>query len=134
MTTLPASGEVLLRVIDHLVRADRSDRLDVVRAADAGHVRAERLRDLHGERADAARRAVDEDALTRSELALVAKTLQRGEARHRDRRGLLEAEVDRLRRDVVRSRGHVLGEGAAALAVDRITGPKLRHVPADRLD
>jgi hypothetical protein len=42
------------------IRADRSDHVDVPRAADPGHVRSERLRDLHGERPDAARRAVDQ--------------------------------------------------------------------------
>ena len=42
-----------------------ADGLDVPRAADAGHLRSERLRELHRERADSPRRAVDEDLLAR---------------------------------------------------------------------
>ena len=131
---LSTSREVLSRVVDHLVRAGRSDRVDVLRAADAGHVRSERLGDLYGERADASRRAVDEDLLPWSDLPLVAKSLQGGEPRHRYRRRLLEREVGRLRRELVLGSAHVLGEGAAALAEYFIARSKLRHVHADRLN
>ena len=60
---LPAPGEVLLGVVDDVVRAERADQVHVPRAAHAGHLRSERLRDLHREGAHASRRAVDQDLL-----------------------------------------------------------------------
>src|SRR2546426_5295997 len=131
---LSTSGEVLSPVVDHLIRADRSDRVDVLRAAHPGHVRSECLGDLYGERADASRSAIDEDALPRSDLSFVAKSLEGGEPRHGYRRGLLERKVGRLRRELVLGSAHVLGEGAAALAEYFIASTKLRHVLADRLN
>src|SRR5664279_1723186 len=47
---LIALGEVFLRVVDDVVGADRSDQGHLGGAAHAGHFRAERLGDLHGER------------------------------------------------------------------------------------
>ena len=44
--------EVLLRVVDHLVGAERADELDVLRVADGGDVGAEVLGELHGRRSD----------------------------------------------------------------------------------
>src|SRR5437867_2598778 len=46
---LPVTDEILAGVVHHSVRADRSDQVDVSRAADARHVRSKRLGDLHGE-------------------------------------------------------------------------------------
>ena len=67
--------------------------LDVPRAAHGGHLRAERLRDLHGERAHAAGGPVDQHLLPGLELALVTKSLERRERCDRDRRRLLERHV-----------------------------------------
>src|SRR5207245_5570808 len=58
---LPTSGEVLLGVVDDVVRAKRSGDVDVPGAADGGHLRTERLGDLDGERAHASRRTVHQD-------------------------------------------------------------------------
>ena len=95
----PALREVLPRVVDDVIRADGADHLDVPRAADAGHLGAERLGDLHGERPDAPRRAVDEHLLPRPDLAVVAKSLKRGAGGRGYGRGLLERQVARLVRD-----------------------------------
>src|SRR6266511_3046695 len=108
-----ASGEVRLRVVDDVVCSDRPDHVDVPRAADAGYLRPERLGDLHGERAHAPRRAVDQNLLARPNLALVAEPLQRGDRRQRHRRRLLEGQAGRLRRDCV-ANAHVLGESSAS--------------------
>mmetsp|Transcript_7630 Transcript_7630/g.18952 ORF Transcript_7630/g.18952 Transcript_7630/m.18952 type:complete len:216 (+) Transcript_7630:175-822(+) len=61
------SGVDALRAIvnDH-VRPEGAHHLDVLRGAHAGHVRAHRLGQLHRERADAARGAVDQHALAGS--------------------------------------------------------------------
>jgi hypothetical protein len=58
-------GEVLRRVIDHVVGPERSHELDVGAAAHGVHVRAEVLRQLHGEYAEAARRSMDENPFAR---------------------------------------------------------------------
>ena len=59
VVALSALREVLLGVVDDVVGADRADQVDVPGAGDAGHLGTERLGDLHGERAHAARRPVD---------------------------------------------------------------------------
>jgi hypothetical protein len=60
--------------------------------------------------------------------------LEGGEPRDGHDRGLLEAEVCRLGREVVLASAGVLGEGAVAPAEHLITGPEPGHLGADRLD
>src|SRR5215211_1607413 len=126
-----APGEVLTRVVDDVIGAERSREVDVPRAAHAGHLRSERPGDLHGERAHAARRAVDQHLLPRLDLPLVAEALQGGERRDGHGRRLLEREAGGLRRDSD-ANVHVLGEGSGPAAEDLVTGPELRDVLADR--
>ena len=57
---LSAAGEILASVVDHVVRTEGTDQLDVAGAAHAGDVGAQGLGDLHGERADAPRRTIDQ--------------------------------------------------------------------------
>src|SRR5205814_10299239 len=91
--TLPTLGEILLRVINDLICAERSDDVDIPRTADAGHICPERLGDLHSERAHASRRPVNQDFLPRLKLSLVTKTLQRGVGRHGNSSRLLRCYV-----------------------------------------
>src|ERR1039457_7623639 len=79
VVSLPAAGEILLGVIDHMVSADRSDHVHIPRAAHTGHGRAERFGDLHGERTYPARRTVYQDLLPRLNPSLIAKTLKGAE-------------------------------------------------------
>src|SRR5207253_1367527 len=91
---LPRRGEEILpRVVDHVVRAERPHEIDVPGAADAGDFGPEPLRDLNGEGSDAARGAVDRDPLPGLDSGLVAQTLQCGEAGDGCRRRLLERDV-----------------------------------------
>src|SRR5437660_10069747 len=131
---VPVSGEVFTCVIDDMVSADRPAHLHVPRAAHAGHFGAKRFGDLHGERTDAARGTVDQDLLTWLDLALVAKQLESSGCRYADGRGLLEREVGRLRNEMVRRSGRVLGEGARAPTEYLIAWPEAGHAIADRLD
>ena len=55
-----ALGEVLARVVDDVVGAQRADQVDVPRTAHGGDVSSECLGDLHGEAADATRGADDQ--------------------------------------------------------------------------
>jgi hypothetical protein len=75
---LPVS-EVLARVVDHVIGADRSDQVRLGRAAHAGDLGAEGLGDLHGERADASRCTDDQDLLPGLHPCLVPHGLQGGE-------------------------------------------------------
>ena len=82
-----------------MVRTERAHHLDVARAAYAGDLRAQRLRDLHRECADASRCAVDQNLVSRLKLAFVAQALQRRDPRDCDTARLFEADVRRLQHD-----------------------------------
>ncbi len=97
-------------------------------------MRAQGLRDLDRERADAAARAVDEDALSRHEMAMVAKALQRRGRRDAHRRGLREGQLLRLPHEATLERRRPLGERATAKAEDLVARPESGHVLPDRLD
>ncbi len=49
VVTLIALGEVLFRVINHVIGTERSDEVQVSRATYAGYFRAKSLGDLNGE-------------------------------------------------------------------------------------
>src|SRR5438128_581489 len=85
-----------------MVSADGANHVHVLRAADAGHLGAESLGNLHGEGTEASRRAVDQDFLARLDPPLIAKQLECGGCGYSDRRGLLEREVGRLAHEMVR--------------------------------
>jgi len=113
-----------------------SDRTRSSRARDAGHIRSERLRDLHREGPDATRGAVDQDLLPGFDLAVIPQRLQGDVTRHRDGRRLLEGEVGRLGCERIFGDGRILGEGTAELpgrTEDLVARPKPRHGPADGL-
>ena len=78
VVTVAAFGEILLSIVNDLIRADGSDHVHITRAAYAGDIRAERLGDLHRERTDTACRPVNQNSLPLLNSSLVAKTLQCG--------------------------------------------------------
>src|ERR1700733_3658878 len=116
VVTLPAPGEILLGVINDLIRANGSDQVHISGAAYAGYVRAEPLGELHSERTHTSRGAVDQDLLPRPNLSLVAKTLQCSECRHTCGSRLLERQVIRFGGQCRFGRTHILREGPTALA------------------
>src|SRR5260370_3216682 len=65
VVTFPALREILLRIINHLIRADGPDHFHIPRAAHASHIRAERIGDLHCEVAQASGGTVDAYLLPR---------------------------------------------------------------------
>ena len=77
VVALVASGEVLLRVVDDPVGADRPDRVELPGSVHARHVRPVRLRELHRERSHGATRAVDQDLLSGLDPSLVSDGLHR---------------------------------------------------------
>jgi hypothetical protein len=64
--------EVLPDVIDDAVCSQSSRLLHVPGAADARYLCPERIRDLHGEGADASRGVVDQDLLPRLDVPVIA--------------------------------------------------------------
>src|SRR5918996_6031224 len=76
-----AVGDVLAGVVDDIVRPDAADELGLRRAADPGYVRAHRLGQLHGERADTATGIDHEHPLSGLHPAPVTDRDQRGHAR-----------------------------------------------------
>src|ERR1700732_4500199 len=126
VVTLPTRGEILLGVVNDPICADGSNHVHIPGTAYAGHIRAERLGDLHGERTHASRCTIDEDHLPRPNPSLIAKTLQSGESRNRCTSRLLKRYVIRFhgQRRFHDSRRpastRILGKGPAAWAEDRV--------------
>ena len=90
--------------------------LDVLGAGHAGDLGPEGLRDLDGERADAAGRPVDQDLLPGLDRPVVAQELEGGRRGDADGGRLLEREIGRLLDELVLARMGELGEGAGAPA------------------
>ena len=111
------------------------DKIDIPRATYAGYLRPKRLGDLHRKGAHASRSAVDQDLLSRLNVAFVTKALQRGDCRHRDRSRLLKCHIRRLQNDCsVRQDAHVLGDGPILSAEHLIAGFEVGDVLANCFD
>jgi hypothetical protein len=96
IVTSSISREVLPRVIDHMIRANRANHLHIPRATYAGNLRANPFGNLDCERAHPARRTIDQNFLPRLQPCLIAKTLHRRESRNRNTPRLVERHVRRL--------------------------------------
>src|SRR5574337_415296 len=134
VVTLPTLAEILLGVINDVLRADGSHHVHIPRAAYAGHIRAERLGDLHSERTHASRRTVNQDLLPRLNLSLVAKTLQCRECRHRHGSRFLKRHVIWLHGQVRLGSTRILGKRPTARSEHLVAWFELRYVPANRFD
>src|SRR5439155_5667 len=125
-------SEILFRVINHVIRAERSDKINISGAANASNIGAESFRDLHRECAHASRRAVNQDLLTRLDFSFVAKSLQRRDARYVYRSCLLKREIGRLQRDcALGAPTYILGKRTASSAENIIAWFELGHILAD---
>jgi hypothetical protein len=104
----------------------------MARAADGSDVGADGLRDLHGERADAARGAVDQDALAGAQLPHATEALQGGEAGQREGGCLARGGDGGHGRQARRIDGDELCEcPGRGLAVDTVADLMRGHRPAD---
>src|SRR5271166_3252655 len=136
VVALPTFGEIFLRVVNEVIRADGSDHVHVPRTAYANNLCAERLGYLHSERTHASRRTVNQDLLSRLNLSLVAKTLQCGQCRKRHRSRLLKRHVIRLHDQSRHGSTHILGKGPLAVDPDfgtrivRVTDTRAEHLVA----
>jgi hypothetical protein len=131
---LPVLGEVFLRVINHVIGADRAHQFQLPRAIDARHFGPQRLGELHCERARATSRAVDQHPLSGLDLAFVAKPLQGDECRLRHGGRLLEAHAGRLQHQRVFGSACVLSQTAPTpedVAKHFIAWPKLLYALSD---
>jgi len=80
---LATSREILIRVVNDVVCADRAHHIQIPRAAYAGDFSPEVLGNLHREGAQAAGRTIDQNRLPLLNLSLITETLQGGESRLR---------------------------------------------------
>src|ERR1700726_539237 len=132
---LVAFGEIFLGVIDHMIGADRTDKIDISRTANAGDLRAERFRDLDRESAHASGRAVHQNLLTSLNMTFVAETLQRGDGRDWNRSRLFERDVGGLRHNgAIGQNANVLGKGSGFSPEYFVSGSKVGYVFANRFN
>ena len=75
VVALVALGEILFCVIDDVIGANRSDKIDIPRAANSRDLRAKRFADLHGKGSYTAGGTVDQHLLPGLNLSL-AQALQ----------------------------------------------------------
>src|SRR5882724_12579276 len=130
--TFRTVSEILFRVIDDVIRAERSHKIDIARTANTSDVRAERFRDLDCERPNTSRRAVNQDLLPRLNLSLVAKGLQSRDASYVNGRRLLKRHVGRFQRDCpLGAPTYILGERPASATEDVIAWFELGHILTD---
>src|ERR1700730_1990001 len=130
-----AFGEILFRVIDDVIRAERSHKIDILRTADTGHIRAERLGDLHREGSHTSRRAVDQDLLTGLNFSLITKRLQSGDARDVDRSRLFKSDASGFQCDcALGAPTYKLGKGASSSTENIIAWFELSNILTDRFD
>src|SRR5262249_33779608 len=94
--------EILPRVVDHVVGADRTDQIRLRGSADPRDPRAERLRDLVGERADTSARTHDQGGSSRPCSTEIPNGSERAAPGDRGRGRLLE-------RDAARRAGRLVG-------------------------
>src|SRR5271165_4733442 len=130
VVTVLTFGEIFLAVVNDLIRADGSDHIHIPRTAHASNLCAERLGDLHSERTHASRRTVNQDPLSRLNVSLVAKTLQRGECRHAYRSRLLKCHIIWLHGQCRLGSARIFGEGPTARAEHLVAWFELRYTPA----
>src|ERR1700730_3241159 len=131
VVTLLALRVVLFRVINRVISTDRSDQVNVIRAADAGYLCAKCLGDLHGKCPDASGGAIDQDLVPCFDMACVAQALQSNKC-GRDRRSLFETEVARFGNHCsVPPDADVLGESACPYSKHFLARLKLGHVHAN---
>src|SRR5438876_4434027 len=110
--TLVALGEILFRVINDAIGADRSDKIEIACATNSRDLCAKRFGDLHGEGSYTSGRAVDQHLLPGLNLSLV-QALQRSKSGQRERGGLLKRDVRRLRGQCSFESACILGQSAA---------------------
>src|ERR1700726_3712379 len=126
-------GEILFGVINHVICAERSDKINISSTAYASNFSAERFGDLHRESPDTAGRAIDQNLLPRLNLSFVAHTLQRRNPRDVDGSCLFKTDAGRLQCDC--SHGppaDILGKGPTSTAEHVIAWFELSDILTDR--
>src|SRR5215831_18906191 len=98
---LSTFGEIFLRVIDNVIRANRARDIEVLRTAHSGHFSPERFSNLHRKRAHTAACAVDEDALPRLNVPFVAYSQKSRQSRCGNGGRRLERQVARFQREIL---------------------------------
>src|SRR5438477_8861958 len=112
VVTLAALGEILFCVIDDVIGADRSDKIEVACPTNSRDLCAKRLGDLHGEGSYTSGRAVDQNLLPGLNLS-ITQALQRSKSGQRNRGGLLKRDTRRLHDQGSFGSACIFGQSAA---------------------
>jgi len=72
---LSGLGEIILGIINDLIRAYRAHQIQIPGAANTGHFGSKRLGDLHCKRADTTRSAIDQNYLLCLNPATIAQSM-----------------------------------------------------------
>ena len=124
-------------VVENSVGAERAHELDILRAAHGRDVRAKVFRELHRRAADRSRRAVHDDARSRTNRGL-PQVREREDRAVAQRRRFSERHACRHHRNRrVLLHQHILGlraEHVRVHAEHSVTDRELRHGVTDRLD
>src|SRR5437660_10584481 len=131
---LPGQGEVLYGVVDDVVRADRTDQVNISGARHARHLGAKSSGGLDSDRAHASGGAIDQDSITLLEAAPVTKRLERGATGKRYSCRLPDREPVALVQARAFIDAYVLSKGAIAPAEYLIAGLNVSHVLANRFN
>ena len=79
---LSAFGKIFLSVINDVVGSKRTRLIQIPGTGHSGDLGVERFGDLHGECADAAGRALNQNLVPGLYLTFIAQTLQGSDSRH----------------------------------------------------
>ena len=130
----PGRREVLLRVVDDLVRSERLHQFQIRGAADRGDFGPEGLRQLDRRGAQGPGGSVDEDLLSRAD-ASSAKEIQRTSGSPRDGGGFLEGRVGRFEgARTLLCQASVLGVRPGAEPEDLVPRFESAYILSDRFD
>src|SRR5713226_328036 len=131
---LPTLREIFPRVINDMVRADRSRRVHLPRAAHGGDFSPERFGDLDRKCTHTTRRAINQNLVASLDPSLITKTLKGSECRHGYGCCVLKRFVGWLQCYFIFQTAHILGKGPPARAEHLVTWFELGYVPANRFN
>src|SRR5438552_3928115 len=131
IVTLPALREIFSRVINNMVRAERSRRVQFPSAAHGGDFGPERFGNLDCKRTHATGRAIHENLVAWLDASLITKTLKDSDGRHWQGCCVLKRTAGWLQRQFIFHGTHILGKGSTANAEYLVAWLELGYVPAD---
>src|SRR6202142_3363909 len=130
IVALPIFREIFARVINHMVCAKRTRRVQFPRAARGCDFRSKRFGNLYRKCAHAARCAVHQNLVALLDVPLVTQRLKGADCRHWYGRCILERQVGRLRHQFIFGHTYIFRKSPANTAENFIAWFESSCVPA----